>query len=242
MDIHDLPYRLKSARRKKRLVKEAFDKKLISLSKQLWELRSQIRDLPRVPLDKPYQKGWVRHFVLRDDIMRSDQAEFYLGILDKINTYCRHYDRSFKRRKIRKGTYHYFDAKYQKLRELDSDEFHDSTLNLTDAEKRCFYLKEVWDVVKRRWKNTYVFAEPWRFVLVIRPNMIYTAKQIDEILEQQLSAINKYIDWNDHWPRIRKLKDLTNNRWDWDFYEFPKYINEFKNKPKYSSKEAYLDY
>lgn len=242
MDIHDLPYRLKSARRKKRLVKEAFDKKLIRLNKQWWKLRCQIRELPPVPLEKPYQKGWVRHFVLRSDIMRSDQAEFYQNLLTKINTYCRHYDKSFKRRKVRKGTYHYFDAKYQKLRELDPDEFHGSKLNLTDAEKRCFYFKEVWDVVYRRWKNKYVFTEPWRFVLVIKPYIVYAAKQADEELEQQLSEIDEFISWNYHLPRILRLTDKTNNRWDWDFYEHPLYINEFKNKPKYASKEAYLYY
>jgi hypothetical protein len=240
MDIHDLPYRLKSARRKKRLVKEALDKKLISLSKQRQDLSRQIRSLPPVPLEKPYQRGWVRHFILRADIARSEKAEFYQALLDKINTYCRHYNKSFKRRKIRKGTYHYFDAKYQKLQELDPDDLHGSKLNLSDAEKHCFYLKEVWDNRYRRWKMKYVFIEQWRFVLVIRPNIIYTAKQIDEELERQLSEISRFIDWNGHWPRISKLKGETSSRWD--FFENPLYINELKNKPKYPSKEVYSDY
>ncbi|MFC0516840.1 hypothetical protein ACFFGT_21715 [Mucilaginibacter angelicae] len=241
MDIHDLPYRLKSARRKKRLVKDAFDKKLIELDKQRWKLRCQIRELPPIPLEKPYQSGYIRYFILRSDIARSDKAEFYQNLLNKINVKWWHHDKSFKKKKRRKGKYLYSE-KEQKLREFDPEEFHSAKLNLSDAEKRCFYLKEIWDARRQCWKPTYAFTEQWRFVLVIRPHIIYTAKQIDEVLEQQLSAINKFIDWNNHWPRIRKLKDQTNNRWDWDFYEFPKYINEFKNKPKYTSKEAYLDH
>jgi hypothetical protein len=81
---------------------------------------------------------------LRADVAQSDEAEFYQALLDKINTSRWHYDRSFKRRKVRKGRYLYFDPKDQKLREFDPHEFHGNRLNLSDAEKQCFYLKEEW--------------------------------------------------------------------------------------------------
>jgi hypothetical protein len=57
MDIHDWPCIKKSARRKKRLVKKDFDKKLIQLSKRRQELSDQIWSLPPVILKEPYQKG-----------------------------------------------------------------------------------------------------------------------------------------------------------------------------------------
>jgi hypothetical protein len=56
MDIHNWPYIKKSARRKKRLVKKDFDKRLRQLSKKRQELSDQISDLPPVTLEKPYQK------------------------------------------------------------------------------------------------------------------------------------------------------------------------------------------
>lgn len=241
MDIHDLPYRLKSARRKKRLAKEAFDKKLISLNKQRQQLRIQIRKLPPIVLEKPYLSGYDRYFVLRDDISRSEKAEFYKALLNKINVKWWHHDKSFKKKKRRKGRFTYSE-KEQILRELDPDEFHGSKFNLSDAEKRCFYFKEVWDVRYQRWKGVYIFAEPWRYVLIIKPHIVYTAKQIDEVLEQQLSEINEFIEWNDHWPRISKLLGDTRNRWYLHYYQWPGYINELKNKPKYLSKDAYSDY
>jgi len=74
MDTHEWPCRIKSARRKKRLVKLDFDKRLIRLSKTREELQEQKRNLPIVPLEHPYQRGWKRFFVLRDDMKRGPLA------------------------------------------------------------------------------------------------------------------------------------------------------------------------
>ena len=63
--------RLKTKRQKKRLVKEDFEKQLIQLNKLQDELWEKKRCLPLVPLAMPYQKGWQRYFVLREDIARS---------------------------------------------------------------------------------------------------------------------------------------------------------------------------
>ena len=95
MDLKEWSYRLKSARRKKRLVRKDFDKQLISLRKRNHELSVQKRSLPMVPVIHPYQRGWKRNFVLSDQIRRNDKADFYQQLLDKINTCKVHYDASF---------------------------------------------------------------------------------------------------------------------------------------------------
>lgn len=53
MDIHEWPLCIKSARRKKRLVKLDLDKQLIRLSKTREHLWQQQQDLPMVPLAQP---------------------------------------------------------------------------------------------------------------------------------------------------------------------------------------------
>jgi hypothetical protein len=194
-----------------------------------------------VTLEKPYQRGWMRQFILRDDIRRSDKFEFYQTLLDKINTTWYHPDRSFKRRKIRKRRYVY-EEKQQTLQEFDQHEFHSNKLNLSDAEKRCFYLKETWNNRYNRWETTYACTETWRFVLTIKPHIIYKKKPVDELLEQELSEINKYIDWNNLQPRISKLHGNAYKYWGDVYFDKLKYINKLKNKPRYTSKEAYLDY
>jgi hypothetical protein len=78
--------RLKSKRKKKQLVKKDFEKQLIQLSKREKELWKKRRELPLVPLVAPYQKGWQRYFVLREDVARSNDALFYDILLEKINT------------------------------------------------------------------------------------------------------------------------------------------------------------
>lgn len=242
MDIYDWPYRIKSARRKKRLVKKDFDKQLIRLDKLRHSLTDQIRSLPPIILEKPYQRGWKRLFVLRDDIKRSDKAEFYQTLLNKINKVQYHYDRSFKKRKIRKGVYHYYDAEKQKLRELSYDEFHGRRFNLSEAEKQCFYRKEIWNNQYRKWEAIYSCTEAWRFVLTIQPHIVFAVNRVDELLEQAISEVDKHINWNNWQPRIFKLHGNAYKYWGDVYFDKPQYINKLKNKPRYTSKEAYLEY
>lgn len=77
--------RLKSKRRRKRLSKKAKEKQLIALHHLEMDLWHQKRNLPLVPLEKPYQKGWVRFFVVRDDVQRVDTLGFFTELLEKIN-------------------------------------------------------------------------------------------------------------------------------------------------------------
>ena len=65
-----LSYRLRTARQKKRMQYEDFDKQLIQLHEEESALRSQKRNLGWEPLIPPVQKGWKRFFVLRDDVAR----------------------------------------------------------------------------------------------------------------------------------------------------------------------------
>ncbi|HVV04083.1 MAG TPA: hypothetical protein VHC96_07645 [Puia sp.] len=82
-----LCYRLRTARHKKRMQYEDLDKRLIALDKEQWALRKQQWNLGWEPLIPPVQKGWKRCFVLQGDVARGKHAEFFEGILKKINTY-----------------------------------------------------------------------------------------------------------------------------------------------------------
>ena len=239
MDLLDWPYRLKSARRKRRLVKKDRDKQLIKLHKLQDSLLQYRRNLPMIILEHPYQRGWKRLFVLRADVQLSPKASFYETLLAKINTVRYHHDKTFKKGKRRKRRYHY-EEKEQKLQTIDEYYWLRNKHELTDAEKSCFYRRERWSAYYKRITVDYVFAEPWRFVLVVRPHIIYQVKMVDEVLEQQLGTIDNYIDYNHLWPRINRL---TRGRSDhhWDGIDKPKYINKFKNLPAYAYKEANLE-
>jgi len=239
MDIHEWPRCIKSARQKRRLVKTDRDKQLIQLDKRRDELWEQKKILPTVPLEHPYQRGWKRFFVLRDDIKRGTQAEFYEALLAKINTVEYHHDKSFKRKKRRKGRNVYV-VKHQLLREFYDYSWQANRMKLTDEEKACFIRVEFIDT-HRRLDVKYVITEPWRYLLKIVPHMVTHIKLMDTDIERELSYIEDHIDNNHLTPRINLLTRGRSYRWKDRFNERIKYINKFKNIPRYSPKEAYLE-
>ena len=240
MNTHEWPCRIKSARRKRRLVKTDRDKQLIKLYKRRNELWEQRTLLPMVPLEHPYQRGWKRFFVLRDDMRHSPRKDFNEALLPKINTVEYHRDRSFKRKKRRKQRYVY-RVKAQMLHELSQHSWDNNRVKLTVEERACFIRIETFDVKTYRIDVRYVFAEPWRYVLKVVPNMVTHAKLMDADIEKELSYIDDHIDNHNLAPRIDLLTRGRGYHWNGWYYERAKYINKLKNTPRYAGKEAYLE-
>lgn len=71
------------------------DKHLLRLEREYQRLWRVSADAPLIPLETPYQRGWVRSFTLREDILRRRDASTFRRILQAINhrVYCR--SRSF---------------------------------------------------------------------------------------------------------------------------------------------------
>ena len=221
-----LCYRLRTARQKKRMRYKDFDKHLIKLHKTERQLNRQIRNLGWEPLCPPVQKGWVRHFVVRDDVARSRHGNFFENILKKINTYDYHWRKDFKRKKKKRGKKIYI-VKEQHL--LHPHVWQMEKLKFTDAEKQFF--SEVW---KYDWKGSlvkrFVFNVPWRFVLKIKPNMIDKVRIVDAVLESQCKEIDNYLERNG--LRGRQANILNGHfKWrEWKEFEKHSEVNQFKNK------------
>ena len=238
MDTYELPYRIKSVRRKKRLVKTDSDKQLIKLSKRRSELWEQQRLLPVVPLENPYQRGWKRYFVLREDVAHSPRAEFYSILLNKINTFEYHHDKTFKRKKRRRGRCGY-EIKRQSLRELTPYLWNSSKLDLSEQERGCFSQIETYDVKTRRQEIKYVFTEPWRYKLKVAPHMITHKKLMNSDIVSELDRIANHIQTRHLEPRMYFLaygRGYNGRRY---YHSMAKYGNR-KKIPKYRSIEAYL--
>ena len=197
-------YRLRSARQKKRLVKRAFEKKLVQLDEQRDALRDKEKALPWIPLEEPYQKGWKRSFVLRDDVKRCNNAAFYETLLEKINTVQYSKDKAFKIKKRRRRKRVYETSK-QLLRTFDTWDWNSRWCKLTEEERLLFYREETWLPQHRITVVKYVYAEPWRFVLQVRPHMITKVKMVDCDLEGQIERLKNYIEKNHLWHKIYKM-------------------------------------
>lgn len=213
-----LCYRLRTARQKKRVQYKDFDKQLIQLYKEERALYRQQKNLGWEPLVPPVQKGWKRFFVLRDDVARSKNAEFFQNILNKINTYDWSYRKDFMIKKRRFGRKKYA-VKEQKL--LQPWDWHFIKLGFSESEKQMFHEEYHYEKWNRGLVKRYVFNEPWRFVLRIRPNMITKIRVKDPILEARLKRISNYLKRNDFEKRQAKLM-YGRYKWKW-WKDYEKY-------------------
>jgi hypothetical protein len=186
-------HRLRSIRSRKRIIKKDVEKQIrkkYKRSKELWEIR---RNIPLIPLEKPYQKGYVRSFAVRDDIKISKDGDFFEGILNKINTYSYSESRKFLKKKRKFGRRIYVPRE-QKIHHLSSYQWNDPKLGLTIRERQYFLKKEEYNPFRKRYDTYYEFIEPWRFTLRIKPYMITHYKPLDSELEKEYEVLKSYLD------------------------------------------------
>ena len=184
--------RLRSLRSRKRISRKDVVKQIrkkYKRSNELWELR---RNIPLIPLEQPYQKGFVRFFVVRDDVKRSKDGDFFEGILNKINTKMYSSTRKFLKKKRKFGRRIYVDRE-QKLVQLSIHQWNDPKLGLTTRERQYFLKKEEYNPFRKRYNVYYEFIEPWRFVLRIKPYMITHYKPLHSDLEKEIDELDSYL-------------------------------------------------
>jgi len=218
MDNHEWPfdisqYKLKTARQKKRLQKKDLDKQVIQLFRKRERLFKQELALPWIPLETPYQKGWKRIFVLREDLKRAPTADFYEELLKNINTVQHSQDKLFKARKKRKYRKSYVEQK-QLLREFQLWQWHGNKYHsLTEMAKAHFSLYEKWDEQNKTAEMVYRFNEPWRYVLKVVPHMITEVKMVDEQLQSDIRLLNNFIEKHNLDAHMYKLTGGAYKYW-----------------------------
>jgi hypothetical protein len=223
-------FRLKSTRRRKRLQKLDSDKALLRLYREERALSKEIRNLGYEELNPPVQRGWKRMFVLREDVARTKESKFFLGILEKINTieYSSRKDFKVKRRKY--GRKYYADEPQELVR---PDDYGFSKMKFSEKEKAYFVPTQVYARHRKGFITVYVFTEPWRFVLRIQPNIITRVKKKDWNLEQRRDEIARLIDGKNLRDRLWKFLNGSvqwRGRYAWSG-DLKKYRDPYANKP-----------
>jgi hypothetical protein len=215
--------RIRSLRRRKQAQRSAFDKDLLKLYREYKAIKNDIRSLGWEELKPPVQSGWMRSFILKDDVRRSKQGPFYQQILDKINSTEYSWRKDFKKKRRQYGRKVYV-VRQQTLRTLLENEFFSK--KFTDLERLCFH--EV--LTHPRWSKTpvkvYIFTETWRFVLKISPRMITKVRILDVDLKRKENELSNYINHHNLWPHIDKLLHGNCHRYYW----YEEQTSPFKNK------------
>ncbi|SRR5260221_1517640 len=227
MDTHDESYwvqctRLRSKRHKKRMQREDEDKKLIRKYNEELALRDQLKNLGWTELKPPVQRGFIRYFVLREDVASTKEAAFFQGILDKINKRQWSYRKDFKK-KARK-----FGKKIYKVREQQlNDVFeHDLAKKFNEKERPYFYEQLIHSKFSKKSHKVNRFSEAWRFVLKVQPYMITKVRTKDLDLEKQKAEVDKFFRYERR-ERLWKLIDAT---YSWHRQPEEKYRSPFHNR------------
>ena len=219
--------RLRNLRSRKRIAREDHEKYLRECIKRQKALFKQRRELPLVPLEKPYQKGYVRFFVLREDVRQGKQADFFETLLEKINTYQYADTRKFQKKKKRRGKRVYI-ARKQELYTFSQWEWERALERgkFTQKERAYFAKIECFNRQKDRFEIHYEFTEAWRFELRVKPNMITHYRPVDIAIERELAELDKIIDDYKNWGIIHSK--IYGGSYSW---------NQFQKR--YTPKEKY---
>ena len=102
-------------------------------------------------------------------------------------------------------------------------------MNFTESEQQFFYEMWDWDCYKQSVKR-YVFREPWRFVLKVRPNIIDRTRRRDAELEAKLKSIQDYLERNDLRGRQARLVNGHCQRWGIKDLEKYNQVSLYKGK------------
>ena len=221
--------RVRNLRSRKRIVREDHEKFLRECCDRHAELEKQRRNLPLVPLEKPYQKGYVRFFVLREDVRQGKQADFFATLLEKINTFQYADTRKFQKKKKRRGKRVYI-ARKQELYAFNQWEWQRALERGKFTEKECAYFAriECFNRQKDRFETYYEFTEAWRFELRVKPNMITHYRPVDVAIEREFAELDKIINDYNNWNIIANIIYGHSYRYSWLYYE-----------KRYNSKEKY---
>ena len=219
--------RLRSIRTRKRVAKTDYEKYLRQCCDRHAELEKQKRTMPLVPLEKPYQKGYVRFFVVRDDVKRSKLGDFFENLLAKINTYQYADTRKFQKKKKRRGKRVYI-ARKQELYSFSQWEWERALERgkFTQKERAYFAKIECFNRQKDRFEIHYEFTEAWRFELRVKPNMITHYRPVDIAIERELAELDKIIDDHKNWGTITHKIYGRRNSWN-------QYQKRYTPKEKY---------
>lgn len=71
------------------------DKALLRLDRELDRLHQAQGNAPVIPLEHPYQRGWVKTFVLREDARHHPEAAVFAAVLAVVNQRVRSRNREF---------------------------------------------------------------------------------------------------------------------------------------------------
>ena len=194
------------------------DKEILAYVRELDKLHLINRHAPFVPIDKPYQNGWIKKFTLRDDYTRRTDAEVYWTMLDKINgiAFCR--NKNFLNRDRKE----YGPV----LKVIGKNEWNG--LGWPEHYKKYFCFGR-WRVGDYGTVEGYKFDRAFCFVETIEPHIVTKVRVMYPEVEKRLREIRNIFEQNRFWERHSNLKGRRKCSSDYRLSR-DRYLNKLSSK------------
>ena len=165
--------------------------------------------------------------------LKENEIEFFTQILKKINTSQYAETRKFVKKRKRNGKRIYV-PRIQELKQLQPCEYSGPHSILNDEERRYFACIQVYDPKTKRFKGIYEFLQPWRFRLIIKPNMITHYKPLDIDLKREEAQIDHFFDKYKNQGIL--LKKIVGGGYSYE--RKPKFKNPFTKRKFFNDKNS----
>jgi hypothetical protein len=180
----------------------AREKQLRRLEREAHRLWQAQGDAPIIPLERPYQRGWVKTYVLAERIEQRPDAELFCTLLRAVNRRVHARDRSFLDRAgrpitlrphiihVREWRKLAWPARYQRF-------FAFGTWRIED--------EKFWHPPRRAWTCGYKFIHTWWLREDVQPHLM-THKRVDlPEVKSRLAEIEAGMARSDGWQRLGRL-------------------------------------
>jgi hypothetical protein len=181
---------------------EQRDKHLLKLEREHNRLFPALRDAPLVPLEKPYQLGWIKTYALVAEVLRRPDAAVFRRVLAVVNSRVWSREANFK---LRNG-----DAIVLRPRIIPPKEWE--RLGWPASHKKLFSYGHWEDEMelrpwfrKRRLRIGYAVNRPWWIKEEVHPRMI-THRRVDlPDVRSRLAEIDAHFDHHQGWAILGRL-------------------------------------
>ena len=182
------------------------DKELLRLEREYSRLSRARWNAPLVPLEHPFASGWIKSFVLREDILRRKDATIFRRILYAVNDRVYSRNRQFVRK----------DGRSIVLRPKILTVKVWRGLGWPESYKKHFQFG-CWTEGRRsrfvRPITGYKLAEPWMLVEKIEPYIVTKVQADFPEIRRRLAEIEAQFSRTQAWPRLARLHGRSHSRW-----------------------------
>lgn len=217
-------------RRQTRLDKADNEKELLSLWKKKTRLMQGKRALNWVELPKPERSGYKRFFVLRPDVAKSREANFYSYLLNLLQNTVIARDKKFEYKDYKTKTKRPIK---QEIKDITHSQWNKLIEENKLTAKQQLFFERKWKAIgsksaylggSTQYGWVYEFKKPWVFEFKTQPHYLTHRILLDPKLESELTELENRIERQHLTPKISKIMGW---RYGWkDFYDWKRRIIE----------------